>query len=103
MEAQEPYSSEGKSISVEGHPETWELRNLTALGWGSVPMKGYCETWEPRDHTVLRGCLLSRGVAALKEVSVEALQIPREGLSHAPSSLVLFIASLFSQHLLTTE
>lgn len=42
------------------------LRNLTALGWGSVPMKGYCETWEPRDHTVLRGCLLSRGVAAPK-------------------------------------
>ena len=69
LEAQEPYSSEGKNISVEGHPETWELRNHTAL----------------------------------KEVSVEALQLPRESLSPAPSSLVLFIASLFSQHLLTTE
>lgn len=57
----------GVPARIEGSLGIWEPRNHTTLRWDSVLMKGHPETQEPRYHTALRGSLLSRGVADLRE------------------------------------
>lgn len=92
-EDQEPYNSEGKSYSVQRHPETWEPRYLTVPEWGSVQGEGHPETWERRNHIVLRERLLSRGLAAPREGYCQLSRWLRRLSPHSTSSFLPFIAS----------